>query len=32
MEANEGVSRFISRIKDLSDNLAAIGEEVDSTD
>jgi len=32
MEANEGVSKFISRIKDLSDNLAAIGEEVDSTD
>ena len=32
MEANEGVSKYISRIKDLTDNLAAIGEKVASTD
>jgi len=32
MEANEGVSKFISRIKVLSDNLAATGETVASTD
>jgi transposase InsO family protein len=32
MEANEGVSKYISRIKDLTDHLAAIGEKVASTD
>jgi hypothetical protein len=32
MEANEGVSKYISRIKDLTDHLEAIGEKVASTD
>ena len=32
METNEGVSKFISHIKDLSDKLGDIGEIVDNTD
>ena len=32
MEANEGVRKFISRVKDLSDKLGDIGEVVESTD
>ena len=32
MEANEGVSKFISRIKELSDKLGDIGEVVESFD
>ena len=31
MEANEGVSKFISRIKELSDKLGDIGEVVESS-
>ena len=32
MEANEGVSKFISRIKELGDKLGDIGEVVESFD
>ena len=32
MEVNEGVSKFISRIKELSDKLGDIGEVVESSD
>ena len=32
MEVNEGVSKFISRIKDLTDKLGDIGEVVESID
>ena len=32
MEANESINNFVSRIKDLSDNLGDIGENVSSSD
>ena len=32
MEANEGVRKFISRIKELSDKLGDIGEVVENSD
>ena len=32
MEANESISNFVSRIKDLSDNIGDIGEKVSSRD
>ena len=32
MEANENISNFIFRVKDLSDNLTNIGENVSNTD